>query len=132
MVRIAKDPRLFRFLSSCAPDASIVLGDARLTLAKAGQRHNLIVIDAFSSDSIPVHLLTREAVAGYLSLLENDGVLVMHISNRHMELGRVVAAVGAAEGLVTYLRQDDLRETRRRLQLAAIVRRCLCPALCAT
>ncbi len=107
VVRIAKDPRLFSFLSSCAPDAGIVLGDARLTLAKAQQRHDLIIIDAFSSDSIPVHLLTREAVAGYLSLLEDDGVLVMHISNRHMELGRVVAAVGAAEGLVTYLRQDD-------------------------
>ena len=122
VVRIAKDPRLFRFLSSCAPDASIVLGDARLTLAKAGQRHNLIVIDAFSSDSIPVHLLTREAVAGYLSLLENDGVLVMHISNRHMELGRVVAAVGAAEGLVTYLRQDDLRDdVASSYKLAAIV-----------
>jgi hypothetical protein len=105
VVRIAS--RFFSFLSSCAPDAGIVMGDARLTLATAQQRYDMIIIDAFSSDAIPVHLMTREAVAGYLSRLEDDGVLVMHISNRHMELGRVVAAVGAAEGLVTYYRWDD-------------------------
>jgi hypothetical protein len=110
VVRIAKNPHLFRFLSACAPDADVVLGDARLTLAAARQRHNLIVVDAFSSDAIPVHLLTREAIAGYLSVLERDGVLVMHISNRHLELAKVVAAVGAAEGLVTYVRQDGRSE----------------------
>jgi spermidine synthase len=111
VVRIARDPRLFGFLSACAPQARIVLGDARLTLAAAGDRYDLIVIDAFSSDAIPVHLLTREAVTGYLSRLENDGMLVMHISNRHMELASVVAAIGAAEGLVTYLKQDDRPDT---------------------
>jgi len=107
VVRIARDARLFGFLSACAPDAPIVQGDARLTLAAAAHRYDLIVIDAFSSDAIPVHLLTREAVVGYLSRLEEDGVLVMHISNRHMELGAVVAAVGAAEGLMTVVKQDD-------------------------
>jgi hypothetical protein len=110
VVRIAKNPSLFRFLSACAPDANIVMGDARLTLAAAQRRYDLIIIDAFSSDAIPVHLLTREAVAGYLSVLEPRGMLVMHISNRHLELGQVVAAVGASEGLVTYLRQDDQSE----------------------
>jgi len=110
VVRIARDPRLFGFLAACAPDARIVLGDARLTLAAADRRYDLIVIDAFSSDAIPVHLLTREAVAGYLSRLEDGGVLVMHISNRHLALERVVAAVGAAEGLETYLKQDDRPE----------------------
>jgi hypothetical protein len=106
VVRIAKNPNLFRFMSACAPDADVVMGDARLTLPAARQRHNLIVIDAFSSDAIPVHLLTREAIVGYLSVLERDGVLVMHISNRHLELAKVVAAVGASEGLVTYVKQD--------------------------
>lgn len=110
VVRIAKNPGLFTFLSTCAPNAGIVLGDARLTLAKARQRHDLIIVDAFSSDAIPVHLMTREAIAGYRSLLNDSGVLVMHISNRHMELGRVVAAVGAAEGFVTYSRQDNFRD----------------------
>jgi hypothetical protein len=106
VARIARDRRLFTFLAACAPDAPIVLGDARLTLAASERRYDLIVLDAFSSDAIPVHLLTREALAGYLSRLAPGGVIVMHISNRHMELGRVVAAVAAAEGLVTYLKQD--------------------------
>jgi len=105
VVRIAS--RFFSFLPTCAPDAGIVMGDARLTLAAAQQRYDMIVIDAFSSDAIPVHLMTREAVAAYLTRLEDDGVLVMHISNRHMELTSVVAAVGAAERLVTYARRDD-------------------------
>jgi hypothetical protein len=107
VVRIARDPRFFSFLSSCAPGLPVVLGDARLTLAASPQRYDLIVLDAFSSDVIPVHLLTREAVAGYLAHLNPGGVLVLHISSRHLELARVVAAVGAAEGLVTYLKVDQ-------------------------
>jgi hypothetical protein len=107
VARIARDPRLFSFISACAPDLPVVLGDARLTLAASKQRYDLIVLDAFSSDAIPVHLLTREALAGYLTRLEPGGVLVMHISNRHMELGSVVAAVAASEGLVAFLKQDD-------------------------
>jgi hypothetical protein len=106
VVRIARDPRFFNFLSSCAPVLPVVLGDARLTLAASPQSYDLIVLDAFSSDTIPVHLLTREAMASYLAHLNPGGALVLHISNRHMELGRVVAAVGAAEGLVTYLKED--------------------------
>jgi hypothetical protein len=107
VVRIARDPRFFSFLSSCAPGIPVVLGDARLTLAASPQRYDLIVLDAFSSDVIPVHLLTREAVAGYLAHLNPGGALVLHISSRHLELARVVAAVGAAEDLVTYLKVDQ-------------------------
>src|SRR4029079_2950887 len=66
VVRLARDPNMFRFLSSCAPDAPIVLGDARLTLAASPQQFDLIVLDAFSSDAIPTHLLTREALRSYL------------------------------------------------------------------
>jgi hypothetical protein len=102
VVRIARDPSLFRFLSACGPDMRIVLGDARLTLTASPERYNLIVLDAFSSDAIPVHLLTREAFAGYLSRLTARGVIVLHISNRHMALWRPAAAVGSAEGLVAY------------------------------
>jgi hypothetical protein len=107
VARIARDPRLFSFISACAPDVPVVLGDARLTLAASAQRYDLIILDAFSSDAIPVHLLTREALVGYLMRLEPGGALVMHISNRHMELGNVVAAVAAGEGLVAFLKQDD-------------------------
>src|SRR5258705_10698553 len=80
----------------------IVRGDARLTLAKSPERYDLIVLDAFSSDAIPVHLLTREAFAGYLSHLTARGVIVLHISNRHMALWRPATAVGGAEGLAAY------------------------------
>jgi hypothetical protein len=106
VVKIARDPRHFSFISSCKPKLPIVLGDARLTLATSPQRYDLIVLDAFSSDAIPIHLLTREAFAVYLAHLEPDGALVLHISNRHMELARVVTAVGAAEGLVAYVKVD--------------------------
>jgi hypothetical protein len=106
VVRIARDPSMFRFLASCAPSAPIVLGDARLTLGATGQRFDLIVLDAFSSDAIPTHLLTREALRGYLARLTPRGIIGAHISNRHLELAGVVAAVGAAEGLVTIARTD--------------------------
>ena len=106
VVRIASDPKFFRFLSACAPSAKIVQGDARLTLAAQPERYDLIVLDAFSSDAIPVHLLTREAFASYLAHLAPKGMIVAHVSNRHMELVSVVSAVGAAEGLVVFVKYD--------------------------
>jgi spermidine synthase len=106
VIRIARDPRLFGFLSSCAPDAPVVAGDARLTLEASSDRYDLIVLDAFSSDTIPVHLLTREAVAGYLSRLLPHGVIVAHISNRHLDLAPVVANVAQSQGLKAFLRED--------------------------
>jgi trans-aconitate methyltransferase len=105
-VRLARDPAMFRFLSSCAPNAPIVLGDARLTLAASAEQFDLIVLDAFSSDAIPTHLLTREALRGYLAHLAPHGMLAVHISNRHLELARVVAAVGATDGLMTIVKTD--------------------------
>jgi spermidine synthase len=102
IVRIARNPALFTFLSACAKEAPIVLGDARLTLAQAERAaYDLIVVDAFTSDAIPVHLLTREAMAIYLDKLGAHGMIVMHISNRHLELASVVAGIAAANGLVT-------------------------------
>lgn len=116
VVRIARDPTLFGFLSACGPHMRMVLGDARLTLAASPERYDLIVLDAFSSDAIPVHLLTREAFTGYLSRLTARGSIVLHISNRHLALWRPAAAVGAAAGLVAYARDfrsgsidDELR-----------------------
>jgi hypothetical protein len=106
VVRLARDPSMFRFMSSCAPTAPVVLGDARLTLAASAQQFDLIVLDAFSSDAIPTHLLTREALRGYLARLSPHGMLLMHISNRHLELAKVVAAVGGTEGLVSILKTD--------------------------
>ena len=107
VIRIARDPRYFHFLSACAPHEPIVLGDARLTLSASSERYDLIVLDAFSSDAIPVHLLTREALGMYVQHLTPHGVIVFHVSNRNMELASVVAAFGRAEGLATYDRQDE-------------------------
>jgi len=94
VARIARDPARFSFLSRCQPDAKIVLGDARLTLARepAGL-FDYLIIDAFSSDAVPVHLLTVEAVRLYLGRLSANGILAMHVSNRHLDLVDVVAAV---------------------------------------
>lgn len=107
VIRLASDATNFRFISGCGPLEPIVLGDARLTIAASPGRYDLIVLDAFSSDAIPVHLLTREALAMYLTKLKDNGVIAVHVSNRHMELARVVAAVGATRDLVAYSRQDD-------------------------
>ncbi|MGE0698234.1 MAG: fused MFS/spermidine synthase [Hyphomicrobiaceae bacterium] len=97
VVRIARDARRFSFLAKCRPGADIVLGDARLTVAnESAGRFDYLVIDAFSSDAVPVHLLTAEAVALYLDKLSPDGLLAMHVSNRHLDLVAVAAAVTAA------------------------------------
>jgi hypothetical protein len=97
----ARDPRYFSYLADCAPDARIVLGDGRLRLADepdAGFR--LVVIDAFGSDSIPVHLLTREAFDLYLKKLQPGGLLLLHLSNRNLQLLPAVARLAADRHLV--------------------------------
>jgi hypothetical protein len=93
VARIASNPAYFHSLSSCAPDAEIVLGDARLTLARqAAGSFDLLILDAFSSDAIPVHLLTVEALSLYGRLLAQNGILAMHISNLNLDLPPVVEA----------------------------------------
>ncbi len=98
--RIARDTRYFEFLSRSPAHVNVVLGDARLTLARAPDEHyGLIVVDGFSSDSIPLHLLTREALRLYLSKLRDDGLLAFHISNRYLHLHPVLAALARDAGL---------------------------------
>jgi hypothetical protein len=108
VVRVARDPASFTYLSNCAAaPVSIVLGDARLRLRDApANSYGLIVLDAFSSDSVPAHLLTREALALYLSKLAPGGVIAYHVSNRSLELERVVGGVAADAGLVARLFAD--------------------------
>jgi hypothetical protein len=101
--RIASDSRYFRFLAECAPDARVTLGDARLTFAAEHDRKGLIAIDAFSSDAIPAHLITKEAIGMYLTKLDPTGVLLVHFSNRHLDLRNILARVGAEHGLTTYV-----------------------------
>jgi len=101
VVRIARDPGRFSYLSSCAPDVKVIMGDARLTLADATDgAYDILIVDAFSSDAIPTHLLTREAMAIFASRIAPDGMVLMHVSNKHMALAPVVAGVAQANGLV--------------------------------
>lgn len=98
--RIAQDPRLFTYLRDCPGRFDVVLGDARLSLRQApAGGFGLIVGDAFSSDAIPVHLLTREAFALYLSKLKRGGALAFHISNRYLDLEPVLGDLARDHGL---------------------------------
>jgi len=112
IVAIARDPDRFTFLSSCAPGLPIVLGDARLTFAQEPDHvYDLIIVDAYSSDAIPVHLATAEAMAIYKSKLSPQGVVMMHISNRHLELRSVVEGIAAANTLKTWIWSNGSEET---------------------
>ncbi len=100
MVALARDPRAFTYLSRCAPDLAIEVGDARLKLASGPPaRFDILAVDAFSSDAVPLHLMTREAFATYLRALAPGGILLIHISNRYLDLEPVVAAHADSLGL---------------------------------
>lgn len=105
MVRIARER--FSFLDRCRPDARILLGDARLSLSRQPPgRLDLLALDAFSSDAVPMHLLTREAFGVYARALAPDGLLLVHISNRHLDLEPVVAAAARDGGWSAALHDD--------------------------
>ncbi len=111
VVRTAENKERFTYLAdarSRGADISVTIGDARLTLAKSEPKSfGVIVLDAFSSDAIPVHLLTTEAVEMYANRLSDDGVLLIHISNRYLTLEPVVAAVAREAGLVGLVRNQS-------------------------
>jgi hypothetical protein len=110
VVRVAKDPRFFSFLSGAFPDPSrvkIELGDGRLRLLEAGPAaFDLIIMEAFSSDAIPIHLLTREAVSAYLERLAPGGVILWNTSNKYVALERPLGAIARDLGLAVLVRDD--------------------------
>jgi SAM-dependent methyltransferase len=108
-VAAAAPLHLPRFLRARCRDR---IGDARLELAKTPPgSFDVLVVDAFSSDSIPLHLLTREALAVYGRVLAPDGVLILHISNRYLDLRPVVAGIARAQGWTAWLRDDSGRHS---------------------
>jgi SAM-dependent methyltransferase len=116
VVRIARDGGRFTFLSRCMPGARIEIGDARLLIEREPvATADVLVVDAFSSDSVPMHLLTREAFAAYRRLLSPNGLLLVHISNRYLDLKPVVAAA-AADG-DWQVRRRSYRPDREHFQL---------------
>jgi hypothetical protein len=112
VIRVAQDRRLFTYLPECAKvKPRIVAGDARLRLREALDHHyGLIVLDAFSSDAIPVHLLTRQALDLYLAKLAEGGTLAMHISNRYLDLAPVVGDLAKDAGLVCLAWDDSIED----------------------
>jgi hypothetical protein len=108
VVAWANDARLFTFLRDAAVRPRIVLGDARLTIAREPDaKFDLLVVDAYSSDAIPIHLMTREALALYRRKLAPGGRLVFHISNRRFDLEPVFAALAREAGLLSLTRDDS-------------------------
>src|SRR5690606_30035106 len=112
MVRIAEDPERFTYLSGCACDVRTVVGDGRLKLGEAPEgEYDVILLDAFTSDAIPTHMLTREALAEFAERLAPGGVLAVHVSNRNLELAPMVGATSAEAGLEGVVRYDPNTDT---------------------
>ena len=105
VIRISTDPKHFAYTTRCAKGpVDFVLGDARLTVAKQpADVFDVMLLDAFSSDSVPTHLLTVQAVRGYLTHLKPDGVLILHLSNRNLDLDGPAEAVAKAAGGVALI-----------------------------
>lgn len=108
VVRMARDEAHFTFLRECAPEARVLLGDARLTMARLppGEQYDLLVFDAFASDSIPVHLVTREAMEIYASRLAPGGILLFNVSNLYVNLVPVLGRLAHEMSLTGFARDD--------------------------
>ena len=108
MVDTARDPRYFTFIRDCEPDLKPVIGDARLTFAREPDGiYDLIIVDAYSSDAIPIHLATQQAMQIYKDKLAPQGAVVMHVSNRHLELASVVVGIAEANNLKSWVYDED-------------------------
>ncbi len=108
MERIARNPKLFRYLELSEPGVSVVIGDGRLNLAATADGFfDLLILDAFTSDAIPVHLLTREALALYMRKLAPGGIALLHISNRYLELEPVVGNLVEDAGLAGLVQEHQ-------------------------
>jgi hypothetical protein len=113
IVRIAQNPTYFSFLSDCsAAPYRMILGDARLRLREAPNSHyGLLILDAFSSDSVPAHLLTSQAVDLYLSKVSADGLMAFNISNRYRNLEPLLSGLSQQKGLSALMRHDPQFDT---------------------
>ncbi|HEY4987336.1 MAG TPA: fused MFS/spermidine synthase [Bradyrhizobium sp.] len=108
MVDTARDPRYFTYIKNCAPDLKPVIGDARLTFAREPDGiYDLIIVDAYSSDAIPIHLATEEAMKIYKDKLAPQGAVLMHVSNRHLELASVIVGIADANNLKSWVYSED-------------------------
>lgn len=108
MVDTARDPKYFTYIQSCEPNLKPVIGDARLTFAREPDGlYDLIIVDAYSSDAIPIHLATEEAMVIYKEKLAPQGAVVMHVSNRHLELASVIVGIADANDMKSWVYSED-------------------------
>ncbi|WP_426436180.1 spermidine synthase [Bradyrhizobium genosp. P] len=108
MVDTARDPKYFTYIQNCEPNLKPVIGDARLTFAREPDGvYDLIIVDAYSSDAIPIHLATEEAMAIYKQKLAPQGAVVMHVSNRHLELASVIIGIADANEMKSWVYSED-------------------------
>ena len=108
MVDTARDPKYFTYIQVCEPNLKPVIGDARLTFAREPDGvYDLIIVDAYSSDAIPIHLATEEAMEIYKAKLAPQGAVVMHVSNRHLELSSVVVGIADANDMKSWVYSED-------------------------
>lgn len=119
MKRVAEDPEYFTFLKECYPENGatyeVKLGDARMEMAmEPNEKFDLIVLNAFSSSSPPLHLLTEEAVGVYLSKLKPEGILAFNASNRHLELEPALAAIAKSKGLAFLNAKDVIKSVEEK------------------
>jgi hypothetical protein len=110
VIYIARDSGYFTLLGDCPATWDIREGDARIMLGRTADTYDLLIIDAFSSDALPIHLFTREALRVYLDRLNEGGLLFFHVSNRYLNMEPVLGALAADAGLACLVRsdQDDL------------------------
>ncbi|MBA3268426.1 MAG: fused MFS/spermidine synthase [Acidimicrobiia bacterium] len=105
--RLARDPELFTYLRDCPPESDVVVGDARRSLSRpSGEEFGVIVVDAFTSDSIPVHLLTRQALDLYLDRLADGGIIAVNVSNRYLDLDLVLGDLAADADMAAMVRDE--------------------------
>ncbi|MBS1714317.1 MAG: fused MFS/spermidine synthase [Armatimonadetes bacterium] len=108
VVKVASDRRFFSYLPNAKGQVKIVLGDARISLKRSNKLFDALLLDAYSSDAVPVHLMTLEAVETYLDRLAPGGFIAFHISNRYMDLGPVLSSIGTKLGLDVRRRDDNV------------------------
>jgi hypothetical protein len=116
--RFASDPRYFTYLTSCQADHRVILGDARIQLSRDENfqvdatenlpRYDLLILDAFSSDSIPTHLITKEAMQLYLTRLHENGLIAMNVTNKFIDVRPVLLGLAEHFGLTMAIREDRL------------------------
>ncbi len=114
VVQIATDPALFTYMRDCPGVKNIIVGDARIKLQEADNaRYGLMLMDAYTSDSLPVHLMTKEALALYLQKLRPEGIIAFHISNRNLDLKPILANLAVDADLIAYEKMLKPKEVNR-------------------